>query len=113
MKTHDELSLGINYNERTGTKDKSIANWFTNSVIAFEKNRFGLMAAFMVLQVCLASIAVYYIFQNEAPIWHLAVIALATSASNAKCIAQASSKLCVGAFYASIISSVLIILVNL
>lgn len=112
MKTQNDLTLGMKFSAEN--QHRLAANSFIErQVQAFEINRFGLMAVFMVLQVCVASAAVYYIFQSGTTVWQLMICAALTMFSNTMLIAQAPARWCVVAFYLSLIFNTLLILINL
>lgn len=103
---------GIEKKQSTGFAT-IINKWFTRQADKFEEARFGMMAMYIIIQSCIASVAAMYILQNDAPIIYLCTTSALAMASNAVFIAQGSAKLCLAVFYISVLVNVLFILFNL
>ncbi len=112
-------TVNLNTGIRKFEKRQSVAftntfnKWFTRQASKFEETRFGMMAMYIIIQSCIASIAAMYILQNDAHILFLCSTAALAMASNAVFIAQASAKLCLALFYLSVLVNVLFILLNI
>ena len=89
-----------------------ISKGFNKQADHFEATRFGMMAMYIVIQSCLASIACMYVLQANASIWQLCTCASLAMASNAVFIAQGSSKMCMATFYLSLVVNSILILMN-
>lgn len=89
-------------------KNKSM---FNDYLEFFEKNRFGAMTLMMTFQSCFGSIAAMYTFITNNMV-QLALIAVVTMASNAAFIAQASAKWCLSIFAVSVLTNLLLIILN-
>lgn len=86
--------------------------WLDKQAMNFEEKRFALMTIYLTVQSCLGGIVAMTALQiDNAPT--LIIASAITMGSNALLIAQAPAKWCVIAFYLSIISSALMIAVNL
>lgn len=86
---------------------------FNKQAANFEKARFGWMALFLTFQSCLGSVTCMYLSQSEASIFLLAICAAITMGSNAMFIALAPPKVCLGAFYTSVILNTALLVTNL
>jgi hypothetical protein len=84
-------------------------NWLTKRAAKLEKSRFGILAMYNAMQSCVGSIAVMKILQNDAGLFLLGTTTALTMVSNSVFIAQGSSKLCLLAFYLSIVVNNIII----
>lgn len=87
--------------------------WFSKQEQSFEKARFGWMAMYITLQSCLGSIAAAMLLENHASDILLSLCAVITMLSNSIFIAQASAKLCLLTFYASVIVNTVLIIMHL
>lgn len=87
--------------------------WFSRQAAAFEASRYGWMAILMTAQSCLGSIACMFILYSGGSDFMLAACAALTMGSNAMFIALAPPKVCLMAFYLSVISNLAFILLNL
>lgn len=85
---------------------------FEKQARQFEESRFGAMALMMTAQSCWGSIAAMYALQADN-ILLLAICAAVTMASNSAFIAQSPAKWCLGIFYTSIITNLIILLITL
>jgi hypothetical protein len=83
--------------------------WFEKQARQFEENRFGAMALMMTAQSCWGSIAAMYALQADNIVL-LAICAGITMASNSVFIAQSPAKWCLGIFYTSVITNLIILL---
>lgn len=90
----------------------SAVGWYDQQILAFEKNRFGAMTLMMTAQSCWGSIAVMFSLKVNM-IFLVAISAAVTMASNSAFIAQSPARWCIGIFYASIVTNLLIIIINL
>ena len=82
----------------------------------FEKqefNRYGIMAMTLTAGSCLGSVAVLYIAQNNAPMWHLVACVGVSMLANVAAIGLTSMKLMLWTFVVSVIVNTLLILINL
>lgn len=93
--------------ETIGTR----VNWFQKQAAAFDRSRFGAMAAMMTAQSCFGSVAAMYSLKTESYIL-LAICANVTMASNGAFIAQVSAKWCLALFYLSVIANLAILIIN-
>lgn len=85
--------------------------WFDKQAINFEEKRFALMTIYLTIQSCLGGIVAMSALQmNNEPTLILA--SAITMGANALLIAQAPAKLCIGVFYFSIITSILMLSYN-
>ena len=83
---------------------------FENQIKFFDRYRYGVMSAYLVIGSCIGSAAALLILKVDSGPFYLAISAVATMASNAVCIAQGAPKLCVYTFYiATFINIILII----
>ena len=92
---------------------RTLATLFDKHALWFEEARFPLMTLMMTLQSCIGSIACMYIFQNNASDIMFIICAVITMAANAMFISQAPAKICLVAFYISLIGNTAFILMNL
>lgn len=86
-------------------------NWFQKQAASFEKSRFGAMAALLTAQSCFGSIAAMYSLKTESYVL-LAICANITMASNGAFIAQVSAKWCLVLFYLSVVTNLVILILN-
>lgn len=86
--------------------------WLAKQEQSFEKARFGWMAMYITIQSCLGSIAAALLLENHASDILLSLCAVITMLSNSIFIAQASAKLCLLTFYASVVVNTILILMN-
>lgn len=86
---------------------------FNRQALNFEKARFGWMAILLTFQSCLGAVACMYLSQTEANLLLLALCAAVTMGSNALFIALAKPKVCLAAFYFSVIINTALLLTNL
>jgi hypothetical protein len=96
----------------TATLPEVRTQWFTKQAAAFEANRFGWMALMIMVQSCVGSIACMYILRSGAGDLMLASCAAITMGANAALIAQANAKICLAAFYLSVIANTIFIVLN-
>ena len=89
----------------------STNNWYDKQANSFEENRFGAMTIMMIAQSCFGSIAAMYTLQADNIVL-LSICAALTMASNAVFIAQSPAKWCLGMFYASLITNLIILLLT-
>ena len=87
-------------------------NWYQKQLANYEANRYGAMTLMITLQSCWGSIAAMYSLVNENFI-SLGIVAVMTLASNAAFIAQSPAKWCLNTFYASLIISTIVLIINL
>lgn len=90
----------------------SAVGWYDKQVLAFEANRFGAMTLMMTAQSCWGSIAVMFSLRVNI-IFLVAVSAAVTMASNSVFIAQGPARWCLGTFYASIVTNLIVIIINI
>lgn len=86
-------------------------NWFQKQVANFEKSRFGAMTAMLTAQSCLGSVAAMCSLKTGSYVL-LAICANVTMGSNGAFIAQSSGKWCLGLFYLSVITNLVILAIN-
>lgn len=86
-------------------------SWFDKQADKFEESRFAAMTIMLTAQSCWGSIAALYSIKNDSLIL-LGLGAMLTMASNAAFIAQGPAKWCLGIFYASVVTNLIILLVN-
>lgn len=87
-----------------------LGKFFKSQVVFFEKNRFGMMAMYIIVQSCIGSIACMYVMQNDTGFMLLGICVAVTMAANSFFIAQTSAKSCIVMTYVSIFINVLLIL---
>jgi hypothetical protein len=92
----------------------------STSVSAYDKfleklkfSYFGIISMTISIGSILGGIAAMYIFQNDAPIWQLALVMGISMANNVACIGQAPIKWVMNLFFAATIINSLFIIVNL
>lgn len=86
---------------------------FNKQAENFERSRFGWMAILITFQSCLGSVACMYISQSNASVFILGLCAAVTMGCNALFIALAKPKVCLAAFYTSVILNSLLLIMNL
>jgi len=91
---------------------KLILNSFNKQALQFEESRFAAMAILIIFQSCMGSIAAMYALINHDYI-SLSISVIVTMASNAAFIALSPAKWCLGIVYTSVISSIILIVINL
>lgn len=97
----------------TATQKTPSTGFFAKQESLFEQYRFGAMTLMMTMQSCLGSIACMYILKNDLHIGFLITGAAVTMASNAFFIAQSEAKICLYAFYTSIVINFVLIITAL
>lgn len=85
--------------------------WFDKQADKFEESRFAAMTIMLTAQSCWGSVAALWSLKNDN-LFLLALGAMLTMASNAAFIAQGPAKWCLGIFYASVITNLIILVVN-
>lgn len=78
-----------------------------------ENFRYPLMAMTLTVGSCWGSLAIFFLTQNSAPLWHLVLCAVVTMTHNAAAIGVAPMRAVVYSFLLSIGANALIILLNL
>lgn len=113
MKTREQPSPTPNRVQiKEVTKSSSLADLLNKHANDFENFRFGWMAILITIQSCLGAAACMYILQNNPSVIVLAICACITMGSNALFIALANPKVCLTAFYLSIILNTIFLFQN-
>ncbi len=97
---------------KTTNSTFNLSEWAATQAQKFEDARFGMMCMYIIIQSCIASIAAMFVLQNHAHIALLSTTAALAMGTNALFIAQGKAKLCLGAFYISVIVNTLFIIFN-
>jgi hypothetical protein len=100
-------------NKTSNVNTNRLLTRFNKQATTFEAGRFGWMAILIMAQSCLGSAACMYILKNNASTFTLATCAAITMGANAMFIALAKPKICLIAFYISVILNTVFIIQNL
>ena len=92
---------------------KKINRSFEIFIQKLEFSYFGLISMTILIGSIIGGIAASAVLENKAPIWELGLVAAVSMANNTVCIAQGSTKWVFNLFILSIITNVVLILVNL
>lgn len=80
-----------------------LSKWYKKQLAYFEKNFFGMMMTYMIIQSCVGAIATMFVYITGGnPIYMIISVALAMWV-NAMILAQTGLKLILGSFYVSVI----------
>jgi hypothetical protein len=93
------------------TKHSEDKGWFDRQVARFEEARFAFMTLLLTAQSCLGSVAAMYSLEKHNYLM-LSVGAAVTMGSNAVFIAQAPARWCLGIFYISVATNLLLIILT-
>lgn len=86
-------------------------DWIAKQEENFDRNRFGAMTMLITLQSCVAALATATSIAVDNWLF-VSIVAVVAMASNALFIAQTNAKSCLYTFYASMIVSTIVLLVN-
>ena len=109
-----ETTYSVNQNLKSATKVKtSEANgWYSNLIANAESSYFAVIAMTISIGSILGGIGAMYIFQNDAPIWQLALCMSFAMANNVAAIAQTPTKWVVNIFALDVLVSLVLIAIN-
>ena len=88
------------------------ATWYSKLISKLEFSYFGLIAMTISIGSIIGGIAAMYIFENDAPIWQLALCMMGAMANNVAAIGQAPTRWVVNIFLANFAIATLLILIN-
>ena len=110
-----DTSYVINTSTKSNDVDKNATtnNWYSQLIEKATFSYFGVIAMTITIGSILGGIAAMYIFQNNAPIWELALCMAISMANNVAAIGQAPAKWVINIFAACVVLNVLFIVINL
>jgi len=87
--------------------------WYDSLIKKLEFSYFGLIAMTILIGSIIGGIAAMFIFQNNAPIWQLAICMGFAMANNVAAIGQAPTRWVANIFIATFLVEALLIIINL
>lgn len=89
-----------------------LAKWYKKQLVFFDKNFFGMMMMYMIIQSCVGAIATMFVYiTGGSSIYMMISITLAMWV-NAMLISQASKQVIIVSFYASVLINAVILLAH-
>lgn len=109
-----ETTYSVNHGHKATTQAKTIAtnSWYDNLIANAESSYFAVIAMTISIGSILGGIGAMYIFQNDAPIWQLALCMSFAMANNVAAIGQAPTKWVVNIFAIDVLVSLVLIAIN-
>lgn len=113
METTLKPSVQISENRTRTFESTNSVSWYNQFIEKLSFSYFGLIAMTISIGSIMGGLAAMKIFENNAPIWQLALVMAGAMANNVSAIGQAPTKWVVNLFLFSTGVSTLLFIINL